>query len=134
METVGSGSAILGTSVAETECSIKPRAFAVMMKSGKAELIAIAEDVWLNSSVLQQLGGLPKDGISHELALLSTNDSDDERKISRSATRSDAGEGNKPQHGIFNASGLLVVMKLATKCNDIFSNGNGRLGTEQLTF
>ncbi|KAE8311905.1 hypothetical protein BDV41DRAFT_578172 [Aspergillus transmontanensis] len=104
------------------------------MKSGKAELIAIAEDVWLNASVLQQLGGLPQDGISHELALLSTNNSDDEPKTSKSATRSDAGEGSKPQPRIFNASGLAVLMKLAIKYNDIFSNGNGRFGTEQLAF
>lgn len=113
METVGSGSAILSISVTEIEYSLKPRAFAVMIKSGRSELIAIAEDVWLNARVLQQLGGLPKNGISHELATLSTNDSDDEPKTPKLVTRSDAGECNKPQHRIFNASGLVGVMKLA---------------------
>lgn len=117
----------------EIEYSLKPKAFAVMTKSGRSELIAIAEDVWLIASVLQQLGGLPKDGISHELVTLSTNDSDDEPKTPMLATRSDAGEGNKPQHRIFNASGLVGVMKLATECNNIFSSRNGRLSTELLT-
>ena len=127
MEAVGAESAIRGIATTGIQCSIKLITVAGLVKSAQDEITDVAKDVLVNASILQQLGQLAKDRISHEQTALYTNANNDKLKIPDSVTTGDAERSTETQHGIFNAAGLAVVLKLATECNDIFSRLNEAL-------
>ncbi|GAB1192507.1 hypothetical protein APSETT444_001699 [Aspergillus pseudonomiae] len=127
MEAVGAASAIRGIATTGIQCSIKLITVAGLVKSAQDEITDIAKDVLLNASILQQLDQLAKNRIPHEQTPLCPNDNDEKLRIPDSVTRGDAQRSTETQHGVFNAAGLAVVLKLATECNDIFSRLNEAL-------
>ncbi|GAB1210178.1 hypothetical protein APSETT445_008968 [Aspergillus pseudonomiae] len=123
----GAASAIRGIATTGIQCSIKLITVAGLVKSAQDEITDIAKDVLLNASILQQLDQLAKNRIPHEQTPLCPNDNDEKLRIPDSVTRGDAQRSTETQHGVFNAAGLAVVLKLATECNDIFSRLNEAL-------
>ncbi|KAE8329780.1 hypothetical protein BDV39DRAFT_202726 [Aspergillus sergii] len=125
MEAVGAASAILSIATVGAQCSVRLISFAAQVKTAPERITHIAEDVSLNTSILQQVGELIKQSIDGgELPDRRENEGDQEQHPMV------AGEGSKPteaKQGVFNASGLETTMKIATKCKDIFSALNDRL-------
>ncbi|KAI2856480.1 hypothetical protein CBS147321_4187 [Aspergillus niger] len=125
MEAVGSASAIIGIATTGIQCSIKLLTFADQIKSAPDEIANIAEDISVNASILQQLGGLADEALFHEQAApntsINTNISNGKSRVANSES-TDIGdtESHEPQNGIFNAAGLAIVINLASKCNAIF--------------
>ncbi|KAI2885956.1 hypothetical protein CBS76997_8201 [Aspergillus niger] len=125
MEAVGSASAIIGIATTGIQCSIKLLTFADQIKSAPDEIANIAEDISVNASILQQLGGLADEALFHKQAApntsINTNISNGKSRVANSES-TDIGdtESHEPQNGIFNAAGLAIVINLASKCNAIF--------------
>ncbi|PYH33991.1 uncharacterized protein BO87DRAFT_436587 [Aspergillus neoniger CBS 115656] len=125
MEAVGSASAIIGIATTGIQCSIKLLTFADQIKSAPAEITNIAEDISVNASTLQQLGGLADKTLFHTQAATDTNTNNsisngNARTVNPEAIDYSDTEGHEPQNGIFNAAGFAIVMNLASKCNAIF--------------
>ncbi|PWY75958.1 hypothetical protein BO83DRAFT_377653 [Aspergillus eucalypticola CBS 122712] len=125
MEAVGSASAIIGIATTGIQCSIKLLTFADQIKSAPDEIKNIAEDISVNASILQQLGGLADEALFHTQAApdASTNNSISNgkaRMVNPEATDYSDTESHEPQNGIFNAAGIAIVVNLASKCNAIF--------------
>ncbi|KAI2832838.1 Formate/nitrite transporter family protein [Aspergillus niger] len=125
MEAVGSASAIIGIATTGIQCSIKLLTFADQIKFAPDEIANIAEDISVNASILQQLGGLADEALFHKQAApntsINTNISNGKSRVGNSES-TDIGdtESHEPQNGIFNAAGLAIVINLASKCNAIF--------------
>ncbi|OGM44534.1 hypothetical protein ABOM_006769 [Aspergillus bombycis] len=119
MEAVGAASAILSIATAGVQCSVRLISFAAQIKTAPERITHIAEDVSLNTSILQQVGELIKQSADGgELPGCPENEGGQEQH-SRIA-----GEGTKPteaKQGVFSAAGLATTMKIATKCEGIFS-------------
>ncbi|OJI80161.1 hypothetical protein ASPTUDRAFT_47189 [Aspergillus tubingensis CBS 134.48] len=125
MEAVGSASAIIGIATTGIQCSIKLLTFAGQIKSAPDEITNIAEDISVNASILQQLGGLADKALFHTQAATDTNTNNSisngkARTVNPEAIDYSDTEGHEPQNGIFNAAGFAIVMNLASKCNAIF--------------
>ncbi|GLA62861.1 hypothetical protein AtubIFM54640_003997 [Aspergillus tubingensis] len=125
MEAVGSASAIIGIATTGIQCSIKLLTFADQIKSAPDEITNIAEDISVNASILQQLGGLADKALFHTQAATDTNTNNSisngkARTVNPEAIDYSDTEGHEPQNGIFNAAGFAIVLNLASKCNAIF--------------
>lgn len=125
MEAVGSASAIIGIATTGIQCSIKLLTFADQIKSAPDAITNIAEDISVNASILQQLGGLADKALFHTQAATDTNTNNSisngkARTVNPEAIDYSDTEGHEPQNGIFNAAGFAIVMNLASKCNAIF--------------
>ncbi|BCS03003.1 uncharacterized protein AKAW2_61267S [Aspergillus luchuensis] len=125
MEAVGSASAIIGIATTGIQCSIKLLTFADQIKSAPDEITNIAEDISVNASILQQLGGLADEALFHTQAAPDTSTNNNisngkARMVNPEATDYSDTKSHEPQNGIFNAAGIAIVMNLASKCNAIF--------------
>ncbi|KAE8374342.1 hypothetical protein BDV26DRAFT_44468 [Aspergillus bertholletiae] len=107
MEAIGAASAILSIATAGIQCSVRLSSFATQIRTAPERITHIAEDVSLNTNILQQVGELIKE---------SAGGQDQQSVISTDGVRP-----TQAEPGVFNASGLEVIMKLASKCQRIFS-------------
>ncbi|GAB1206130.1 hypothetical protein APSETT445_004811 [Aspergillus pseudonomiae] len=95
------------------------------VKTASERITRIAEDVSLNTSILQQVGELIKQSIDGgELPDRWENEGDQEQ---HSMVAGEGAKSTEAKQGVFNTSGLETTMKIATKCKDIFSGLNERL-------
>ncbi|KAB8211770.1 hypothetical protein BDV34DRAFT_184261 [Aspergillus parasiticus] len=125
MEALGAASAILSIATVGAQCSVRLISFAAQVKTASERITRIAEDVSLNTSILQQVGELIKQSIDGgELPDRWENEGDQEQ---HSMVAGEGAKSTEAKQGVFNTSGLETTMKLATKCEDIFSALNERL-------
>ncbi|KNG80955.1 hypothetical protein ANOM_011567 [Aspergillus nomiae NRRL 13137] len=125
MEALGAASAILSIATVGAQCSVRLISFAAQVKTASERITRIAEDVSLNTSILQQVGELIKQSIDGgELPDRWENEGDQEQ---HSMVAGEGAKSTEAKQGVFNTSGLETTMKIATKCKDIFSGLNERL-------
>ncbi|KAB8277789.1 hypothetical protein BDV30DRAFT_168124 [Aspergillus minisclerotigenes] len=125
MEALGAASAILSIATVGAQCSVRLISFAAQVKTASERITRIAEDVSLNTSILQQVGELIKQSIDGgELPVRWENEGAQEQ---HSMVAGEGAKSTETKQGVFNASGLETTMKIATKCEDIFSALNDRL-------
>lgn len=124
MEAVGAASAILQIATAGIQCTVKLVAFAGQMRTAPERINHIAEDVSLNASILQQLGELIRESKDDGKSQQGNCSEGQEHNVFKSASPAiDGSLGQRvSEQGIFNASGLETILKLASRCSRLFDS------------